>query len=110
MKMVDTGKLSMVLISIIGVIVMVNFVTGIVSPTQSGLDGIYGKDCADAGYFWNTTGEACQAAADNQTAISGLNGTALGSLYSRTGIFFIVMLAGALLVAIYGFMRIIGKH
>lgn len=98
----STGVVNKAIMAIIVIAVLFSALAALVPTAQDAGDQLTDEyQCEDDGYYWNASTEVCQYNSTNTTAMD-YSGIPLGGLFSGSGVVFVIVMAGFLMVVLYG--------
>jgi len=98
------GIITSAIIGIVILVVLFQFYAGAIPSAQTAGDSMSDTNrCASDGFFWNTTDSYCQASAAD-TTLTEYNSIPLNTLFSGTGIVFLIIMAALIILVVKSFM------
>jgi len=97
------GKNAEKAILVLVTIVLIFAIYSAVVPEAQSSGDLLG-DATTCGYYWNSTSEVCQLSITNNTA-QDYNSIPLNSLFSSTGLVFIIVMVALLIMIVRGLLK-----
>ena len=91
------------IVAILVIVILFKLLAVLVPEAMTSGDELTTNPCELAGGYWNLTDTSCDVSASNTTAVS-YGEIPLASLFSGSGVIFIIVMVSFLLIVVYGFL------